>query len=94
MTAASPMTVKLDLDLRQRLMLLAEQQHTSAHALLKEAIVAFVQKEEEKQALNKASLEAWVHFQETGIHATHEEVSAWIDSWGKDVELDVPQCRA
>ena len=94
MTAISPMTVKLDIDLRQRLLFLAEQQNKTAHALLKEAIIAFVEKEEERQALNKATLASWEHFQETGLHASHEEVSAWIDSWGNDVELEVPKCHA
>ena len=37
---------------------------------------------------------AWRHYQETRLHATSEEVFAWIDSWGTANELPKPKCHA
>ena len=36
---------------------------------------------------------AWRHYRETGLHATSEEVFAWIDSWGTSNELPKPKCH-
>ena len=36
---------------------------------------------------------AWRHCQKTGLHASSEEVFAWIDSWGTSNELPRPKCH-
>jgi len=34
--------------------------------------------------------DVWVEYQHTGLHATGEEVFAWIDSWFNEDEKPVP----
>ena len=33
------------------------------------------------------------HYQETGLHATSEEVFAWIDSWVRRTNCPKPKCH-
>ena len=33
------------------------------------------------------------HFDETGLHASPDEVMAWVDSWETDKELPTPLCH-
>jgi predicted transcriptional regulator len=33
------------------------------------------------------------HFDETGLHATHEEVMAWMGTWGTDRESPASVCH-
>jgi len=33
------------------------------------------------------------HFDETGLHATHEEVIAWMGTWGTDKESPASLCH-
>jgi len=45
------------------------------------------------EALRQDVLEAWTEFQETGLHATAEEVDQWLASWGTENELPAPECH-
>ncbi|SNS77601.1 MULTISPECIES: transcriptional regulator [unclassified Azospirillum] len=45
------------------------------------------------KALRRDTLQAWEKFQETGLHATAEEVDQWLKSWGTDDELPAPECH-
>lgn len=57
---------------------------------MREAIAQCVEREEERQALHQRAVAAWEEFQRTGLHATDEEVDAWLASWGTDNELPAP----
>jgi predicted transcriptional regulator len=37
--------------------------------------------------------DALKHFDETGLHATHEEVVAWMNKWGTDQDSPAPVCH-
>jgi predicted transcriptional regulator len=37
--------------------------------------------------------DALKRFDETGLHATHEEVVAWMNKWGTDQDSPEPVCH-
>ena len=39
------------------------------------------------------SQESWKDFQQTGLHLTHEEVSAWIEQLRTDPKTKLPECH-
>jgi len=60
---------------------------------MREAIEEYLEREEQKEAFRQATVEAWEEYQSTGLHATAEEVDAWMASWGTEQELPAPQCH-
>lgn len=92
-TETRAMSVKLDSATRHRVEQLAESRHRSAHWLMREAICQYVDREEKREAFRQDTIKAWVEYQETGLHATAEEVDAWLASWGTENELPAPICH-
>lgn len=86
-------SVKLDDDLRERIQSLAESKQRSAHWIMREAIRGYVEKEEARRSFIADAEAAWQDYQETGLHLTGEEVSAWLATWGTEDETDPPQCH-
>lgn len=91
--AAAPLSLKLTPLSRQRLRDLAEQQRRPAHALAREAIEAYLEKQEEAFRQNLEADASWRHYQDTGLHVTGEEAVAWIKSWGTLGQLPKPVCH-
>ena len=89
----SPMSVKLEPALRERLNVIAERHKRSAHAIAREAIAAYVEVEDARDALNRDAMAAWHHYQETGLHVTASEVESWVQSWGSETETPSPKCH-
>ena len=89
----SPMSIKLDSAVRGRLNSIAIRQKRTAHAVAREAIEAYVMREEATEAQNGEALAAWNHYQETGLHVTAHEVTAWVESWGTNDEAAPPECH-
>ena len=88
-----PMSVKLDPDTRSRMEHLAETRRRTIHWMMREAIAQYVEREEKREAFRQATQQAWDEFQTTGLHATADEVEAWLASWGTDNELPAPVCH-
>lgn len=86
-------SVKLDLDIRARVENLAEARHRSAHWVMREAISQYVVREEKREAFRQDTIKAWNEYQETGLHATADEVNKWLASWGTENELPAPVCH-
>lgn len=93
LTAPAPMSLKLGSEVREGLRSLAEIKKRPAHALAREAVAAYVKVELEREQFTSDADAAWNHYQETGLHATSEEVLAWVDSWGTSNELPKPKCH-
>lgn len=91
--ASGTVSVKLDPALRERLKRLSEIQSRSPHFLMAEAIREYVEREEKREQLKGDALAAWQAYQDTRLHASAEEVSAWLETWGTDHETDPPQCH-
>ena len=94
MTTTAPMSIRLEVTARDKLKALAARQKRSAHALATEAIYQLIEQKEREYAWHQSCDDALKHFDETGLHATHDEVMAWMESWGTDQELPVPVCRS
>jgi predicted transcriptional regulator len=92
-TAIRPVTIKIDDDTRTRLKSLADARQRTPHWLMREAITQYVEREERREALRVETLLAWDDHRATGLHATAEEVDAWLATWGTDDERPAPKCH-
>lgn len=90
---ASATSIKLDDDMKGRVRHLAQARQRTSHWIMREAISQYVEREEKREALRRDTAQAWEEFQETGLHATAEEVDRWLESWGTDNELPAPACH-
>ena len=90
---ASPTSIKLEDSLKGRVQALAKVRQRSAHWIMREAIAQYVEREERREALNQATLSVWEAYQNTGNHASAEEVEAWLKSWGTANVLPAPECH-
>ena len=92
-TSTVPMSIRLDANARERLRAIAARQKRSARALATEAINQLIEQQEREYAWHQSCDDALKHFDETGLHATHEEVMAWMGIWGTDKEPPAPVCH-
>ncbi len=79
------MSIRLDVATREKLKAIA--------ALATEAIEQMITEKEREYAWHESCDAALKHFDETGLHATHNEVMTWMESWGTDKELPTPVCH-
>jgi predicted transcriptional regulator len=86
-------SVKLDDDLKGRIQDLAVQQRRSAHWIMREAIVQYVEREEARASFRQEALASWAEYQANGQHLTGGEVRDWLRSWGTEAETDPPECH-
>ena len=94
MTATTvPMSIRLDASARERLKAIAERQKRSPHALATEAIHQLIEQKEREHAWHQSCEDALKHFDETGRHATHEEVMQWMDRLATDQDAPPPGCH-
>jgi len=95
MTAAAirPMTIKLDLDTRERVQRLADARQRSSHWLMREAISQYVAREEKREAYRQAGLNAWSAYQTNALHVTGEEADAWLEKLEAGHDVEPPPCH-
>lgn len=86
-------SVKLDAELTERLKRLAGRRQRTAHALMREAIREFVEREEARESFKEEALASWTAFQETGRQLSGDELRGWLKSWGSDAEAEAPDCH-
>lgn len=87
----SPLSVKLDNALRQRLIALSKSRQRSVHWLMKHAIEAYVEHEERSDTLRQETLERWEDV-EAGKTVHNERVVEWLETWGGDGQKVPPRC--
>jgi predicted transcriptional regulator len=87
------MTIKIDDDLKIRVLNLAETKNRSAQWIICEALRDYVEREEKQERFHQEATESWNEFQETGLHVTWEELSAWLETVGTDAETEPPECH-
>ena len=58
-----------------------------------EAINEYVDWAEKRESFRQDAVNSWNEYQETGLHATGDEVIKWLNTWGTDDEKDVPECH-
>jgi predicted transcriptional regulator len=93
MMAAVSTSIKLDPDMKDRVLRVAESMRRTPHWVMKEAVEKYITDAERREAWERDSLEALREMDETGLHVTGEEVMAWLESWGTDDEKPAPECH-
>jgi len=92
-TTVRPVAIKIDEDIKVRVKRLADARRRTPHWVMREAITQYVEREEKREAFRQDTLKAWEEYRITGLHATAEEVDAWLASWGTDDERPAPECH-
>lgn len=90
---AGSVTIKLEEADRDRIARLASAKKRTPHYLMKEAILAYVKREEARQNFIAAAEASYVHYKETGLHITLDEMSAWADEVQQNPEAPLPECH-
>jgi predicted transcriptional regulator len=86
-------SLKIDDTLKGRVQHLASRRRRSPHWIMLEAIQQYVQREEARESFKQEALVSWAAFKETGRHLTGQEVRTWLNTWGTDDEVAVPECH-
>jgi predicted transcriptional regulator len=85
--------IKIDQKTKERYKNLALIKDRSTHRMMREAIKQYVDREEKRESFLRDAVNSWNEYQETGLHATGEEVIKWLNTWGADDEQDAPECH-
>lgn len=83
--------VRLDQQLEDRLIALAEKTQRSKSFLAKEALTRYIEEEERKQRENDIAMARWEEYQETAETISNETMTEWLESWGSDQEKSCPE---
>jgi predicted transcriptional regulator len=94
MPSPSTTSLKLDVEIKERVRRLASARRRSPHWLMREAIEEYVEREEKREQFRQDALTAWTHYQTTGLHAEAEEVDAWLAKLAAGKAARPPKCRA
>jgi predicted transcriptional regulator len=76
---ATTQGIKLDDDTRERLKVLAEKKQHSPHWLMRTAIEAYLEREEQYEKEKAEDNIRWEQYLITGRAIDHEKVEAWLD---------------
>ena len=88
-----PLSIRLGAEKKDQLAWIAEKKDRSVHFLLCQAVSDYIESETKRLEFYEEALQASKHYAETGLHTTHEEMTAWIESLGTDNELTPPVCH-
>ncbi len=86
-------SIEIDDAVKQRVENLANLRQKSADWVVREAIAQYVEREEARQNFKQEALASWADYQATGMHLTGDEVSAWLETWGTEANLEPPECH-
>ena len=86
-------SLKLDVELKERVQRLAAARRRSAHWIMREAVEQYVGREEKREAFRQDALAAWNDYQATGRHATAEEADAWLAKLEAGEDAEAPSCH-
>ena len=87
-------SLKLDPKMKERVQQLAATRRRSPHWIMREAVEQYVEREEIREQLRQSALDAWAHFQTTGLHVTAEEADAWLTKLEAGEDAATPECHA
>jgi predicted transcriptional regulator len=93
MCAASTTSLKIEMELKERVQRLAAARRRSAHWIMREAVEQYVSREEKRERFRQDALEAWAHYQATGLHITGEEADAWLAKLEEGEDAEAPECH-
>lgn len=85
--------LRLEPALKQRVEALAEAEHSTFSSVVRDALNMYLNQREAERAEIDEAMAAWRDFEETGLHVTGQEMSAWLRTWGSDKEDEAPECH-
>ena len=94
MPKLSTTSLKLDVDIKERVQRLASARRRSPHWVMREAIEDYVEREEKREQLRQDALAAWASYQATGLHLTAEEADDWLAKLEDGRHVAPPKCHA
>jgi predicted transcriptional regulator len=86
-------SVKLDIQYKDRLSKLASAQKRTSHYLMKEAIQSYIEEAEIRQNFIRAGEESLADYEATGLYVSHDEYTAWRASLATSNPLPMPVCH-
>lgn len=86
----TPVAIKMDKTLKERLEKLGALKQRSVHWLMKDAINSYVDTQEEAEKLKQETLRRWEEACEGNI-VQNDTVLKWLDTWGTDKEKERPE---
>ena len=86
-------SLKLDVELKERVQRLAAARRRTPHWILREAVEQYVGREEKREQFRQDALTAWDAYQATGLHATAEEADAWLARLEAGEDAEAPECH-
>lgn len=93
MPKPSTTSLKLDVEVKQRVQRLAVARRRSPHWLMLEAIEEYVEREEKREQFRQDALAAWAHYQATGLHVSAEDADTWLAKLEAGKDAAPPKCR-
>jgi predicted transcriptional regulator len=84
------LSIKLDEATGNRLMSLSKTRQHSSHKLMREAIREYLDKADEMEIRNCEADAAWDEYKHSGKFISNDEVTAWLDTWGTEMESPCP----
>jgi predicted transcriptional regulator len=88
MNKISPISVRLDADLNDRVAAIAAALDRSKSWVIEQAVADFVAVQE----WQLAAIDEGIKAADAGQVVAHEAVVAWVRSWGSPNELPMPKC--
>ncbi|SJM92875.1 conserved hypothetical protein [Crenothrix polyspora] len=89
----SPLSVKLDSKEKDLLMQMAKEKQRSVHFLMCQAVREYIEREQAHKHFFEEGRKAIEHYNQTGLHVTHDEIKSWAESLGTPKELPHPVCH-
>jgi predicted transcriptional regulator len=86
-------TIRCDENIMRQLDVIAESQNRSRSWVINQALLEYVDREARRAQYKTDVLASWKHYQDTGLHVTGEELTAWLETWGTDQPSEIPQCH-
>jgi predicted transcriptional regulator len=93
MPTSSTTSLKLEPKLKERVQQLASVRRRSPHWIMREAVEQYVSREEQREQLRQDALNAWSHYQTTGLHLTAAEADTWLAKLEAGEDAAAPECH-
>lgn len=87
------LSVKLEAEEKNLLTKIAKEKECSVHFLMCQAVREYIEREQARLNFFEDGRKAIEHYDQTGLHVTHEEMRAWVESLGSSGELTPPVCH-
>ena len=93
MQASINASVKISPELHSRIKSLADLRKQSVHSVMRQALEAYVSREEKREAWRKEGMDAWEEYQKSGLHLSNGEVMEWMDKIIAGEKAQMPKCH-